>query len=158
MSGDLSRPRILCLDGGGIRGLSEILILKELMLQVRLQNGLDYTPEPRQCFDVMFGTSTGGLLAVLLGRLGKTLEECEQIYRRLGSQIFSGGPAHRIARMAWKGSKHSGEGLAEVIRGHAGQEMMYEADATERGHVPVSYLGIRIAAVTFSNSRSYRSL
>ncbi len=46
-----TRPRILCLDGGGIRGLSEILILKELMLQVRIHNRLDYTPEPRQCFD-----------------------------------------------------------------------------------------------------------
>jgi len=38
--------RILCIDGGGIRGLSEILILKELMLQVRIQSKLDFTPEP----------------------------------------------------------------------------------------------------------------
>lgn len=68
-----TRPRVLCLDGGGIRGLSEILILKELMLQVRIQNHLGYTPEPYECFDFICGTSTGGLLAVLIGRLGKTL-------------------------------------------------------------------------------------
>ncbi|KAH8803418.1 acyl transferase/acyl hydrolase/lysophospholipase [Xylogone sp. PMI_703] len=115
MAGNVStRVRVLCLDGGGIRGLSEILILKELMLQVQLHNGLDFTPEPWQCFDFMCGTSTGGLVAVLLGRLGKTLDECEALFREFGSKIFSGSSGMRAARLAFKGSKHASEGLRSI--------------------------------------------
>lgn len=127
------KPRILCLDGGGIRGLSEILILKEIMLQVRMQNGLDNTPEPRQCFDFICGTSTGGLLAVLLGRLDCTLDECEALYREFGSEIFSGGSLQKL----FTGSKHASAGLAKVVRQKAGEQMMYEADSVENPHVPV---------------------
>jgi patatin-like phospholipase/acyl hydrolase len=138
MAGQSAKPRVLCLDGGGIRGLSEILVLKELMLQIRLYNGLDYTPEPHQCFDFVCGTSTGGLLAVLLGRLGKTLDECEELFRTFGSEIFSGGSFRTTARLALKGAKHASEGLSQVVRGQAANEKMYEADAPARGHVPVS--------------------
>ncbi|CCF46203.1 intracellular membrane-bound Ca2+-independent phospholipase A2, partial [Colletotrichum higginsianum] len=130
------QPRILCLDGGGIRGLAEIRILKELMLQVRLQNSLDFTPEPAQCFDYICGTSTGGLVAVLIGRLGKTMDECEALFRDLGAKIFSGGSSWRTARLVLKGSQHNREGLADVIRSQAGQETLHEADASAGGHVP----------------------
>lgn len=135
-------PRILCLDGGGIRGLSEILILKELMLQVRINNNLDYTPEPRQCFDLICGTSTGGLLAVLLGRLGKSLAECESLFRSFGSEIFAGGFLRRASRMVFTGSRHGSEGLVRVIQAEAGanQDDMFEPDedSSARGHVPAS--------------------
>lgn len=139
MAVNRTHPRILCLDGGGIRGLSEILILKELMLQVRLHNGLDFTPEPRHCFDLICGTSTGGLLAVLLGRLGKTLDECEALFRTFGSKIFSGGSTQKAARFTVTGSKHMSEGLAGIIRSQAGEEMMHEQDVPATGHVPVRY-------------------
>jgi len=139
MAANHTPPRILCLDGGGIRGLSEILILKELMLQVQLHNNLDFTPEPRQCFDLICGTSTGGLLAVLLGRLGKTLDECETLFRTFGLKIFSGGSAQKAARYALTGSRHIGERLADMIRSQAGQEMMLEQDAPATGHTPVRY-------------------
>ncbi|KAL6407046.1 regulatory protein NB-ARC [Ilyonectria robusta] len=132
------KPRILCLDGGGIRGLSEVLILKELMLQVRIQNGLDTTPEPRQCFDFICGTSTGGLLAVLLGRLDCTLDECEALYREFGSEIFSGGSLQKL----FTGSKHASDGLAKIVRQKAGEQMMYEADSVENRHVPVAVVAV----------------
>ncbi|KXX73090.1 Calcium-independent phospholipase A2-gamma [Madurella mycetomatis] len=137
-----AKPRVLCLDGGGIRGLSEILILKELMLQVRIHNHLEYTPEPRQCFDFICGTSTGGLVAVMLGRLGKSLAECEEHFRGFGSKIFAGGAFRKASRMASVGFRHSAKDLADVIRleAGAGQEDLFEpdADASARGHVPAS--------------------
>jgi predicted acylesterase/phospholipase RssA len=138
MAADATRPRVLCLDGGGIRGLSEILILKELMLQVRIHNGLDYTPEPYQCFDFICGTSTGGLVAVLLGRLGKTLDECEGLFRKLGSDIFESSSLLKSSRLVLKGSRHTGESLAEAIRAQAGHDLMYDKDCPSTGHVPVS--------------------
>jgi patatin-like phospholipase/acyl hydrolase len=76
----LERPlRILTLDGGGVRGLSEVLILKFLMMRLkfeqekRTRQKLPDYPEPWQYFDLICGTSTGGLLALMLGRLRMVL-------------------------------------------------------------------------------------
>ena len=73
---DTEHPlRILVLDGGGVRGLSEILILKFLMLRLRHEEQkktklrTPNLPSPRKYFDLICGTSTGGLLALMLGRL-----------------------------------------------------------------------------------------
>lgn len=134
MSSFPKKPRILCLDGGGIRGLSEILILKELMLQVQIQNNLDHRPEPIECFDFICGTSTGGIIAVMLGRLGKTLDECETLFRTFGEKIFE-------KKQGWRwmstGSKHTSKNLADIIYGEAGADIMYEPDTHEKGHIPV---------------------
>jgi patatin-like phospholipase/acyl hydrolase len=62
-------PRILSLDGGGVRGLSSLLILRELMEEVGRRAQLANTPLPCQYFDLIGGTGTGGLIAIMLGRL-----------------------------------------------------------------------------------------
>lgn len=61
-------PRILSLDGGGVRGLSCLLILRNIMEEVARRNG---AVEARPCeyFDLIGGTGTGGLIAIMLGRL-----------------------------------------------------------------------------------------
>jgi patatin-like phospholipase/acyl hydrolase len=50
-------------DGGGIRGTSELLILKEIMERIQFQLNLDVIPLPCDYFDLIGGTSTGGLVA-----------------------------------------------------------------------------------------------
>ena len=62
-------PRILSLDGGGVRGLSSLLILREVMEEIGRRAGANETPRPCQYFDLIGGTSTGGLIAIMLGRL-----------------------------------------------------------------------------------------
>ena len=47
-------------DGGGIRGISELIILQELMHRVRHARQLDHDPLPAEYFDLICGTSTGG--------------------------------------------------------------------------------------------------
>lgn len=47
-------------DGGGIRGLSELLILEEIMERIKVELNLDTTPIPADYFDLIGGTSTGG--------------------------------------------------------------------------------------------------
>ncbi|RYP48008.1 hypothetical protein DL769_011253 [Monosporascus sp. CRB-8-3] len=142
MEPSAGKLRVLCLDGGGIRGLSEILILKELMLNVRMRNKLNFTPEPCQCFDLICGTSTGGLIAILLGRLGKTLDECEKLFRDFGSEIFAGGSSGKAARLFLTGSRHASDGLVKVIRSQAREEMMFEDEAASKGHVPVAVVSV----------------
>jgi hypothetical protein len=50
----------LILDGGGIRGVSELLILQEIMERIRFQWNLDEEPLPCDYFDIIGGTGTGG--------------------------------------------------------------------------------------------------
>ena len=66
-------PRILAFDGGGVRGLSSLLILERIMLEVQRLKGDtkrdSKLPLPCEYFDLICGTSTGGLIAIMLGRL-----------------------------------------------------------------------------------------
>jgi patatin-like phospholipase/acyl hydrolase len=54
------------LDGGGIRGLSSLLILENLMEGIREANGLDKVPRPCEWFDLIGGTSTGGSVYLII--------------------------------------------------------------------------------------------
>src|SRR5436190_17334602 len=71
-------PRILALDGGGVRGLSSLLILQKLMREIQRlkgESGDNKPPLPCEYFDLICGTSTGGLIAVMLGRLEWYVDE-----------------------------------------------------------------------------------
>ncbi|KAI9923368.1 hypothetical protein MW887_009938 [Aspergillus wentii] len=80
---------LLSLDGGGVRGLSTLYILKGLMdrLNQKRPNG---TPKKKPCevFDLIGGTSTGGLIAIMLGRLEMDVDECIAAYIQLMKKIF----------------------------------------------------------------------
>jgi len=43
---------------------------------------------PCHYFDFMYGTSTGGLIATMLGRLRMTTTECLEVYRSVGNELF----------------------------------------------------------------------
>ncbi|KAI0259678.1 acyl transferase/acyl hydrolase/lysophospholipase [Gloeopeniophorella convolvens] len=79
-------PRILSLDGGGYRGLSSLEILDRLMNEMKDPDGR--VPKPCEVFDLIIGTSTGGLIAILLGRLRYTVSEAKEAYLTLGDKIF----------------------------------------------------------------------
>ena len=53
-------------DGGGIRGLSSILILKRIMEGVNENRPLDKQLQPYEVFDMIGGTSTGGWVTMLI--------------------------------------------------------------------------------------------
>jgi len=82
MPGD--QIRLLALDGGGVRGLSSLMILRRLMAAV------DPASPPKPCdhFDLIGGTSTGGIIAVMLGRLRMTVDECITAYTSLSDSVF----------------------------------------------------------------------
>ncbi|CAK7227499.1 hypothetical protein SEUCBS140593_006597 [Sporothrix eucalyptigena] len=76
--------RLLALDGGGVRGLSSLMILRRLMTAVNPES----PPKPCEYFDMIGGTSTGGLIAIMLGRLGMTVDECIEAYTSLSDKVF----------------------------------------------------------------------
>lgn len=57
--------KILTIDGGGLQGISTLLILDKLLDAVAGNNG---KPRPCDIFDVIAGIGPGGWLALLLGR------------------------------------------------------------------------------------------
>ncbi|KAH7142064.1 hypothetical protein EDB81DRAFT_653957 [Dactylonectria macrodidyma] len=61
--------RILSLDGGGVKGYASLLVLKRIFRTIVAENGLIHEPLPCDVFDLIVGTSTGGLIAIMLGRL-----------------------------------------------------------------------------------------
>jgi patatin-like phospholipase/acyl hydrolase len=50
----------LTIDGGGIRGVSELIILDEIMKRVQHDMKLMDLPRPCDYFHLIGGTSTGG--------------------------------------------------------------------------------------------------
>ncbi len=67
--GDIKHcPRILSLDGGGVRGLSSLLILREVWDEIEQHAQPPEPPLPCQYFDLISSTSTGGLITIILGR------------------------------------------------------------------------------------------
>ncbi|KAH7370488.1 acyl transferase/acyl hydrolase/lysophospholipase [Rhexocercosporidium sp. MPI-PUGE-AT-0058] len=77
--------RLLCLDGGGVRGLSSLHIVKRLMESINLEE----PPKPCDHFDMIGGISTGGLIALMLGRLAMPIDEAIEAYIALSPKIFT---------------------------------------------------------------------
>ncbi|CAM6093593.1 unnamed protein product [Calypogeia fissa] len=73
--------RILSMDGGGMRGLATLEMLR------KLEKGTG--KRVHELFDLICGTSTGGMLAVALGIKQLSLDECEEIYKTLGKVVFA---------------------------------------------------------------------
>ena len=76
--------RLLALDGGGVRGLSSLMVLRRLMATV----DPDAPRKPCDYVDMIGGTSTGGLIAIMLGRLRVTVDECIDAYTELSDRVF----------------------------------------------------------------------
>ena len=62
--GNLRRVRVLSMDGGGVRGTAEAMILMEMLRHTALHGT---TKKVHEQFDLICGTSTGGLFALALG-------------------------------------------------------------------------------------------
>ncbi|KAI0124847.1 hypothetical protein BJ170DRAFT_478611 [Xylariales sp. AK1849] len=75
--------RVLCLDGGGIRGIVELQVLKAIQRQLGprllIQN----------FFDLIVGNSTGGIIALGLGVQNWTVDQCIKYFKELSTEAFT---------------------------------------------------------------------
>ncbi|KAF8598137.1 FabD/lysophospholipase-like protein [Ceratobasidium sp. AG-I] len=72
--------RLLDFDGGGINVLSALIIVSEIMHRLQDILGLSEPPLPCDIFDLICGTGTGGLVAILLGRLRLPISTAIECY------------------------------------------------------------------------------
>ncbi|KAL1632100.1 hypothetical protein SLS56_003989 [Neofusicoccum ribis] len=146
MEGSRQHPnaplRLLSLDGGGVRGLSSLMVLDDLMENIAHQekrlkkrNPKDDKPlKPCDYFDLIGGTSTGGIIAVLLGRLQLDVKACIRIYTKLAEEIFKKDRSMKIAgiKLPTSSTRFSGQVLEAAIKsalvelGYKEDELMWD--------------------------------
>ncbi len=94
--------KVLSIDGGGIRGIIPAMVLTEIETRTGKATS--------ELFDLVAGTSTGGILALGLTKPGQdgapeySAERLIELYETEGGKIFDRPVWHRL---------HSGWGLAE---------------------------------------------
>ncbi|KAL4562496.1 hypothetical protein LXL04_034702 [Taraxacum kok-saghyz] len=106
--------RILTMDGGGMKGLATVQILKEI------EKGTG--KQIHEMFDLICGTSTGGMLAVALGIKLMSLEKCEDIYKNLGKLVFAEAVPRDNEAATWREKfdqlyKSSSQNFRVVVHG-----------------------------------------
>lgn len=79
--------RVLTLDGAGVKGISELFILQHLFDRVKKITGLSDI-QPCDVFDLIAGSSTGGLNAIFLGRMVMSIEDAIKAYENVGKKLF----------------------------------------------------------------------
>ena len=123
---DTRSYKILSLDGGGIRGVFPAAFLAKLEEQVGTPIG--------SYFDLIAGTSTGGVIAIGLG-LGLPASEILRLYEKQGPAIFDQGhgPVEDWVRQRVRGvrhlfsSKYSSTPFREALAGILGQRRLGES-------------------------------
>jgi len=64
-------------------------MLKEILFRIQQQEQLPDLPRPCDIFDLAGGTSTGGLIVIMLFRLRMSVDEAIQAYAELARHVFS---------------------------------------------------------------------
>ncbi|KAK4141483.1 uncharacterized protein C8A04DRAFT_14074 [Dichotomopilus funicola] len=77
---DFAGLRILSIDGGGVRGIIELVILERLETLIGLGLPLNHF------FDLIVGTSAGGIIALGLGQQSRRVVECIELFGLICSE------------------------------------------------------------------------
>ncbi|KAJ7079167.1 acyl transferase/acyl hydrolase/lysophospholipase, partial [Mycena epipterygia] len=78
------------LDGGGAGALSELIILDQMMYRIRVEGHLDTDPSPCDCFELIGGSGTGGIIALMLGHLRMSVKDAISAYGTLRPETKMG--------------------------------------------------------------------
>ena len=79
--------RVLCLDGGGMRGVYQTTYLNTFTERLCASTGRSNEIDIGRSFNLIVGTSTGGIVACALAA-GVPLVEVSKLYFEHGQQIF----------------------------------------------------------------------
>src|SRR5882757_1371814 len=126
--------RILCVDGGGIRGLIPALVIAEMERRIQKERG----PEARvsDYFQMFAGTSTGGLVALSLTapdpqnpqRPQVSAEELARFYTEDGPKIFHRSLWQKLRTIwGWLGPKYTLGPLEDAIEHRLGTTKIQHA-------------------------------
>ncbi|KAG6887778.1 hypothetical protein C0995_012801 [Termitomyces sp. Mi166 len=81
--------RLLALDDGGIRGMSMLVILQEIMHRLKHLENRESVPKPCEYFDIIGGVGTGSGIALMLGRLQMPIDLAIEKYVDFSKKVYS---------------------------------------------------------------------
>jgi len=87
LSPDTGAKRILALDGGGVKGVFTLGMLKVLEDELRQRAGGVAAFRLSDYYDLIGGTSTGAIISAGLA-LGLSVHELLELYQRIGPEVF----------------------------------------------------------------------
>jgi len=118
--------KVLCIDGGGIRGLIPALVLAEIERRTGRRIA--------ELVDLVAGTSTGGILACGLTRPGPdgrplySADELAGIYVEEGPRIFHRSLLKRIFSVdGWVDERYDDDGLDAALARYLGEATLSQA-------------------------------
>ncbi len=121
-------------DGGGVRGYSMLILLQELMYRTYVEcegkaPRRDQIPKPCEHFDLIAGTGTGGLIAIMLGRLRLDIETCKEVYVRMTRRVFETDKT--IAGIPYRSTLFKASKLEEAIRDCVKEHTIFEDEGND---------------------------
>ena len=141
---------ILTLDGGGMRGVISLTILTELLAMVRQKSG-----KPKatitDCFDMIIGTSTGGLIATMVTVPGLSLEEVSTLYASLGGRVFGDYAKVNDLTMSLL-VRYSDKNMMKLLLEMFGTRRFDDEDVRFRGDLQRGANGVRLAVTSIDIS------
>jgi predicted acylesterase/phospholipase RssA len=108
--------KVLCLDGGGCRCYAQLQMLAKVLqnTQPRLTEQDALALRPCDYFDLIVGTSAGGLLAIMLGRLSMTLGEAFHHFNVFKRKVFEDDKG--LKQMLLKGERFDLERMRQAVK------------------------------------------
>jgi uncharacterized protein len=117
--------KVLAVDGGGIRGIIPAMILEAI--EQRTQHAIS------DLFDMLAGTSTGGIIALGLvkpgaeGRPDKSAHDIVNLYETQGSSIFPHSLRRTLHIEALAGSRYPADGIEKTLERYFGDVRLKDA-------------------------------
>lgn len=69
-----------------------------------------------EMFDLICGVSSGAILTMLLGGLHFSLDQCETLYRKLSTEIFSQSTFWGTSRLMWSHAYYDTTAWVNVLK------------------------------------------
>lgn len=116
---DHEKPfRVLCLDGGGMRGVYQSTYLHTFANRIAVNKSDENSLDIGKAFDLIVGTSTGGIVACSLAA-GLPIESVNKLYFDHGKEIFPNQTFRaffgKLIRGSGVGLKSGNEALKKVL-------------------------------------------
>lgn len=108
-----------------------LILLQELMYRtfVEIEGKAprrEQIPKPCDHFDLIAGTGTGGLIALMLGRLRLDLETCKEVYVRMTKRVFETDKT--IAGIPYRSTLFKASKLEEAIRECVAENTVHDGE------------------------------
>jgi predicted acylesterase/phospholipase RssA len=145
--------RVLTLDGGGIRGIVELTILQQI------ENALGEGLRIQSFFDLIVGTSTGGIISLGLGSMGWPVDKCMGHFESLCRDAFRkrkgvGWPGIDFLVSASNHSRYQTKPLEDALKYAFGGEHLFGGLRDLSNPEIMSTVRTRVAVTTTTTNGS----